>query len=246
MHPILFKLGPLTFYSYGLMLAIGFFVSTSLAARYARCIGTKITQDQLTNLCFFSFFAGIAGARTLYLLMNLDYYSVNPHEIIRLDHGGLIWYGGLVAGVITASLYLRFHKLPFWEVGDTIAPFLALAHAFGRIGCFLNGCCFGKPTHSIFGMYFPNRLISIHPTQLYSAVGLFSIFFFLLLWRRWQKFTGEIILVYGFSYAAGRFGIEFLRGDNRPIWLGLTLSQFLSIPLAILCLTLWVRKRVSA
>ncbi len=233
MHPILFKLGPLTFYSYGLMLAIAYLVSSSLAARDARRNGVKIHPDQTANLFFFSLIGGILGARIFYVIANLDFYSVNLHQILRLDQGGLVWYGGLLGGFLSAVSYLRLKKLPFLETADLASPYLALAHSIGRIGCFLNGCCFGKPTHSIFGMYFPNRLIPIHPAQLYSSIGLFIIFLVLMRWRKRKRFTGEIVLVYLFLYSLGRFGIEFLRGDSLAVGLGLTLAQFISASLAI-------------
>ncbi len=234
MHPILFKLGPFTCYSYGLMLAVAYLVSSSLAARYARRIGAKIHQDQLANLFFFTLVGGIVGARVLYIAINWDFYSVNLYQILRLDHGGLVWYGGFLAGFLVALFYLWIKKIPFLETADLVSPYLALAHSIGRIGCFLNGCCFGKPTHSIFGVYFPNRLIPIHPTQLYSSIGLFVIFLALLQWRKRKRFTGEIGLAYLFLYSLGRFGVEFLRGDSLPVWSGLTLAQLISIPLAIL------------
>ena len=244
MHPILFKLGPLTFYSYGLMLAIAYLVSSSLTARDAKRSNAKIHPDQLSNLFFFTLVAGIVGARVFYIVTNWDFYSVNTYQILRLDHGGLVWYGGFLAGFLVALLYLRIKKIPFLETADLISPYLALAHSIGRIGCFLNGCCFGKPTHSIFGVYFPNRLIPIHPTQLYSSAGLFVIFLVLLQWRKRKHFTGEVALVYLFLYSLGRFGVEFLRGDSLSIWSGLTLAQLISIPLAIIsgALLWWNRK----
>lgn len=232
MHPILFKLGPFTFYSYGLMLAVAYLVSSSLAARDARRSNAKIHPDQLSNLFFLTLVGGIIGARVFYIVLNWDFYSVNTYQILRLDQGGLVWYGGFLAGFLAALSYLRIKKIPFLETADLAVPYLALAHSIGRIGCFLNGCCFGRPTHSIFGVYFPNRLIPIHPAQLYSSVGLFVIFLALLQWRKRKRFTGEIGLAYLFLYSLGRFGVEFLRGDSPPIWSGLTLAQLISVPLA--------------
>ncbi len=245
MHPILFKLGPLTFYSYGLMLAVAYLVSSSLAARDARRIGAKIHPNQVANLFFFTLIGGIVGARIFYIIANWDFYRVNLHQILRLDQGGLVWYGGLIGGFLIAAGYLTLKKLPFLETFDLVSPYLALAHSIGRIGCFLNGCCFGKPTHSIFGVYFPNRLIPIHPTQLYSSVGLFIIFLVLLQWRKRKRFTGEIGLAYLFLYSLGRFGVEFLRGDSLSVWSGFTLAQLISIPLAVIsgALLWWNRKK---
>lgn len=233
MHPILFKLGPLTFYSYGLMLAIAYLASSSLAARDARRIGSKIHADQIANLFFFTLIGGIVGARIFYIAINWDFYRVNLHQILRLDQGGLVWYGGLIGGFAAAVSYLSLKKLPFLETADLASPYLALAHSIGRIGCFLNGCCFGKPTHLIFGVYFPNRLIPIHPTQLYSSFGLFIIFLVLFQWRKRKRFTGEVGLAYLFLYGLGRFIVEFFRGDILPLWQGLTLAQLISIPLAV-------------
>ena len=258
MHPILFKIGPLTFYSYGLMLLIAYFVSSSLAVRYTSLSQAKIQSDQLLNLFFFSLIGGILGARFMYIVLNWSFYAVNPSQIIRFDHGGLVWYGGFLGGLLTALCYLRIKKLPFLETADLVSPYLVLAHSIGRVGCFLNGCCFGKPTNSIFGIYFPLRqdhidmikqyyysdndavyrsiqlgLIRLHPTQLYSLTALFLIFLLLKSWRKYKTFDGELSLAYLLLYSIWRFGIEFLRGDNLAVWNGLTLAQVISIPVAI-------------
>ena len=245
MHPIFLKLGPLTFYSYGLMLAAAYLVSTSLAVRYARRSGAKIQSDEFMNLFFFSLIGGVLGARFLYISTHWDYYAVNPHQILRLDHGGLIWYGGFLAGFLVSVTYLKFKKLSFLETVDLASPYLALAYAIGRIGCFLNGCCFGKPTHSLFGMYFPNRLMPIHPTQIYSSIGGFLIFVLLAQWRKQKRFAGELGLGYLFLYSIWRFGVEFFRGDSMPIGLGLTLAQFISIPIGLFSLLALIIFRIK-
>ncbi len=175
MYPEICKIGPLTIYSYGLALVVAFAVATLLAARQAKKQG--IDPEAIFNLNFVIFICGIIGARVFYVLDNLGYYIRQPLEIIMLQKGGLAWFGGLFAGVFSGILYLKIKKLPVLKVTDLVAPYVALAQAIGRLGCFFNGCCFGK--ESAYGIYFPLHGARLIPTQLYSALLLVGIFFIL-------------------------------------------------------------------
>ena len=225
MHPAICTIGPFTIYSYGLMLAIAFMVSSSLAASYAAKKG--IPSEAIYNLTLISFICGLLGARIFYIVQNLDYYRFNPREIVMLAHGGLAWFGGLFAGAIAAITFIGLKKLPLYAMLDTIAPFIALGQAIGRIGCLLNGCCYGK--ESIFGLYFPVHNAMLIPTQIYSSIALLIIFIVLRILQERPLAQGAIFFSYLLCYSIKRFFMEFLRADSPACVGGLTLFQILSV-----------------
>ncbi|OGX32122.1 MAG: prolipoprotein diacylglyceryl transferase, partial [Omnitrophica WOR_2 bacterium RIFCSPHIGHO2_01_FULL_48_9] len=168
MFPIILKIGPVTIYSYGLMMAVAVMVCVFLLSRDARSLG--ISSEKIFDFVFWVVLSGIAGARLFFILLNLDYFVRDPLEIVMLQKGGLAWQGSLIAGTVAALVYIRKQKLPLAPFLDIIAPYVALGQAIGRLGCFLNGCCYGKPL--AWGIYFPVHQASLHPTQLYDALGL--------------------------------------------------------------------------
>jgi len=231
-HPILFKFGPITLYSYGLFLALGFLAAITLSLRRASQSG--IDPRRIQNLGLLSLLAGLVGARLTYVALDWDSFRSDPWEIIKLHHGGLVFYGGVASGLLAGMGYLRRCKLPVVKTLDLLVPALVLGHAIGRIGCFLNGCCRGKPTGTAFGVAFPPEGIACHPTQLYESAALFLLFFFLLTLQRRKIAPGTMLLAYGLVYGIWRFGIEFLR-DNLVFAFGLTAFQWMSLPLVIGC-----------
>lgn len=232
MYPEICKIGPLTIYSYGLMLAMAFFVSSTLACLQAK--RENLNPESVFNFTFTVFVFGIIGARIFYVFNFIAYYLKNPLEIIMLQHGGLSWFGGLLAGSLAAIYFLKSKKLQVYRFLDLIVPFLALAQAIGRIGCLLNGCCFGRM--SGFGIYFPAHDAVLVPTQLYSSLALIALFIFLRFLQERPHRQGQIFFTYLLLYALKRFLIEFLRADSPRILFGLTLFQFLSI--FVFCLAL--------
>ena len=147
----------------------------------------------------------------------------------KFGGGGLVYYGGMMASFAGFFLYTKKVRLPFLAAADFTIPYIALTHAFGRIGCFLNGCCFGKPCALPWAVRFPGGIAAVHPVQIYEA--LFNFGLFVLLRGRYTRrhFAGEITALYLMMYPTGRFVFEFLRGDQPP-WLGsLTLHQLLSL-----------------
>ena len=233
MHPILFRFGPVTLYSYGLAIAVGFLLATGLAARRARAVG--VDPARIQRIALIGLLAGLAGGRAAYVFLNWELYRANPLEVLRLDHGGLVFYGGLAAGVLGGMAAMRAAKLPVLGTLDLLMPPLVLAHAVGRIGCFLNGCCYGQPTALPWGVLFPSDLLYRHPTQLYEAGALAVIFLLLKRIEQRSPPAGTVLLAYGFLYGAWRFFVEFLRGDSPQILLGLTVFQIASLPLALFC-----------
>ena len=242
MHPIITKIGPLYVYSYGMMVAIGFAVATLLAYRHAGDFG--IDKERIIDLGIVMLVSGIIGARIVYIALNFQYYIRNPLEIVNLTKGGLVWYGALILGMIVSAWFVKKNSISFWNAGDLFAPYIALAQAFGRVGCFLNGCCYGAaaPGDFILDVVFPGELVLRYPTQMLSALTLLLIFAILRIWQKKRHFTGEIFLGYGILYSMKRFTVEFFRGDNPRILYGLTISQLISIAIFIICLTIFIRK----
>lgn len=245
MYPILAKIGPLYVYSYGLMVAIGFAVSTLLAYRHSGEFG--IDKEKIIDFGIVILLGGIIGARALYVLLNLQYYTKNPTEILNLTRGGLVWYGAFLSGLIAAAWFVRRNKINFWVMGDLFAPYIALAQAFGRIGCLLNGCCYGSivPSGYIVSVIFPNESVPRHPTQIYSSMVLLLIFMVLRFWQKKSHFNGQIFLGYLIFYSTERFFIEFLRGDNPKDYFGFTISQTISVAIFIICLTMFVQRMLK-
>ncbi|MBU3933256.1 MAG: prolipoprotein diacylglyceryl transferase, partial [Candidatus Omnitrophica bacterium] len=165
MHPILFQFGPLKVYSYGLMVAIAFIVATYLAKLEAR--RQDLAPEKILDLSLILAVSAISGARALYVLQNLKFYINHPQQILMLHRGGLSFYGGFVLATIFAVVFLKRQRLPVLKTFDIVCPYLALAQAIGRIGCFLNGCCYGKPAGSGLRVYFPGQDIARQPVQIY-------------------------------------------------------------------------------
>lgn len=227
MKPVLFSFGALHLYSYGLCIAVGVLVSVFLMQRRAQREGFPKPEDVL-DISFTVLVWGLLGARLFYVLQNLSYYRAEPLKIFAVWEGGLIFYGGLAAACLGFLRALRKKKLPFWKSLDFLSPYVALAHAFGRIGCFLNGCCFGRGCDLPWAVRFPEVPYAVHPAQLYEAAYDVLLFAFLVKRRARARFDGEIGLLYFLLYGMGRYTVEFVR---EPGWMGmgLTLNQWVSV-----------------
>jgi len=200
------------------MLVAAFFTAMFLAGRQAK--KENVDPGIILNIAFPGFILGIAGARIFYVIENFAYYLKNPLEIIMLQHGGLSWFGGLIFGVAAAAVYLKIKKIPFYPTLDLFAPFIALAQAIGRVGCLLNGCCFG-------------RIDAPVPVQAVSSLLLIVIFIILRFIQDKPHKEGVVFFSYLILYSLKRFFIEFYREDNPVVFSGLTLFQLLSILLFV-------------
>jgi phosphatidylglycerol:prolipoprotein diacylglycerol transferase len=238
MHPILLKIGPITIYSYGVMIALGIITGLFLARRQAR--QEEIDPDKIIDISFYLLIAALIGARLMFVLMNFKEYIADPLAILKIWEGGLVFYGGLVPAVVVGIWYIKRLGLPLWQVADILAPSLAIGHAMGRIGCFFAGCCYGGVCDLPWAVTFtdPRSLapqgVPLHPSQLYSSLSLFALFAFLIFLRKKKTFPGELFWTYILCYAIGRFLLEFLRNDLRGGFLGGVLSpaQVIGIPVA--------------
>ena len=244
MYPELFKLGPVTIYSYGLFVALGFLAATLVSVHRAK--KAKLPSEKIMDLNIYSFLSAVLGARILYILTEIKYYTQYPDHIWKIWEGGLVFYGGLIGGLIFYFWYTHRNKLDPLKTADILIPGVALGQALGRLGCFFRGCCYGiKSEHC--GMVFPEiGDNSPHvPTQLIESAAALGIFVFLMLKK--PKYKGELFIIYLGLYASARFFIEFLRADDRgpKLFDFLSVSQFISLIFTVLAVTLYIRQRVK-
>ena len=237
MRSVLFEIGPIQIYGYGLMIALGVICAFAIAGWLAKRSG--LDGDVLFNMGLIGIVGGIVGAKLLYYIVELPSLIQEPARL--LDFGeGFVVYGGLIAGILCPLVYARQKKLPFWAYLDCAVPGIAFAQGCGRIGCFLAGCCYGAQTDAWYGVVFPENSmapagVSLIPTQLISAAGDF-LFAVILLWLQRRQYgrlqkdgrTGIVSAVYLLLYSSGRFLVEFLRDDPRGAVGGLSTSQFIS------------------
>ncbi|HXV18655.1 MAG TPA: prolipoprotein diacylglyceryl transferase [Candidatus Omnitrophota bacterium] len=237
MHPILFKAGGFTVYSYGFFVALSMVIVLFLADRMAKRAGLseKITLDFL----FVIFLSGIAGARLLFVIQHFEDYRTDPLRALAIQEGGLVYYGGLLAAVLVGGLWAARKKWPLLKLLDFFAPLLLLAHAIGRIGCFLNGCCYGAETDLFLGVVFYGDDVRRHPVQIYESILLLVLFFILYGRSRKVHPDGMIFSLYLMTYGVARFALEGLRGDQDLLgaW---TLPQWMSLIFLVAGLGLWL------
>jgi phosphatidylglycerol:prolipoprotein diacylglycerol transferase len=222
MHPILIKIGPVTLHSYGFMMALGVALALWFVYRQAKAQG--LDAPRLLDAAFYIIVVSLLGAKLVLFLGNFSYYLRNPRELLWIAKSGGVFQGGLAFGLVFALWYFRKNKLPTWQIGDIAAPALALGHGFGRIGCFLAGCCYGRacdlPWAVTFHDPYANGLTgiplsqSLHPVQLYESALNFANAFVLYAVLRRKKFTGQVFPLYIMNYSVIRYFTEFFRGDH--------------------------------
>ncbi len=217
MYPLLLELGPIKLYSYGLMMAIGFFLAIHWGMRRALRYG--VSSEFISNLSWILVLGGIIGGRAAYLAVEESIDELFSLKFFEVWQGGMVFYGGFILAVIGALFYSRKHNVPFLTVADILSPCIALGHALGRVGCLLAGCCFGKQCDLPWAIEFTHPLslaplhIRLHPTQIYESLGNFIVIALLLLIERKQKFRGQIFAIYLVLYAILRASVEVFRGD---------------------------------
>jgi len=213
-YPILVEFGPLRIPTYGVLMALGFLCAMWSADRRAKT--ANIDRDRIADLFVIIIACSIIGSRALHVILNWSHFAQHPLEIPALWKGGLVFFGGLCLSIPCAVVYVLRAKLSIGRVGDVLAPSIALGHVFGRIGCFMYGCCYGRPTDLPWGVNFPGQpSVFRHPTQLYEAFAELCIFLLLSwYWRRPHK-RGSVFTLYLILYPCFRFFCEFLRGDDR-------------------------------
>ena len=270
MYPIAFHIGNFAVHWYGVFIGVGFLASFCLLLKLKHYAG--LTTDQIYNISMIALFAGVIGARAFYVVQFWDQFSGRGLlAILNVHEGGLVFYGGFILAFIAECLYAKWPTVrrllglkekqsgdgaePRKDISilallDILGPAMALAHAFGRVSCFMQGCCFGRPAPKWFpfAVTFPEGSSAAHrypslltaggsepvfPVQLFESVGNILMCAVLLLLLRKRKYAGTIGGVYLILYGVMRFLIEFMRGDHTDSILGLTPSQFIAVAVAI-------------
>lgn len=263
MCPELFHIGPIPIRGYGVMLALAFLAGV-LYLRYRVNKDKKSFEPYLT-LSYILIFGGIIGARLFYVVTHLEEFTnnwsatFNPFASGQFGIAGLNLYGGILVGIGGILWYCYHRKLPLWETFDYFAPTVGLGIFFGRIGCFLNGCCFGTPTDLPWSVTFPAGSIPdsvfpgmhLHPSQIYSSLyGLF-LFFLLHWWSNHRRFTGQIVAVLLMVEAIFRFAIESVRYYEAEMWVDIfgfhpTYNHLIAIGLFLLGLIIYLLRSRTA
>lgn len=237
MYPILFEVFGIKIFSYGTMMAVAFALAIVLAMLRARKEGVE--PELILDLGLLIIISSMVGSRIIYIINSPGEFLNKPFDVFKIWQGGLVFYGGLIFAYLSAYFYLRWKKANVWKVADILAPSIAVGQALGRIGCFLFGCCYGKPVSWGF-VFHTNPGAHVHPTQLYSSGKDLLIFALLVLFRNKKKFDGQVFGLYLMLYAVARFVVEFWRGDD-VLHIGfLRISQYISFGIFAAGLALYV------
>ncbi len=250
MYPILWKIGGFTLHTYGVLLAIGFFLAVYIALKEARRV--NISPTIVMDLAFYVLISALIGSRLFYVLTNWHEFRDQPISIFFFWRGGLVFYGGLIGAFLVGLWYVKKNHLKFKPLADLVAPSIALGQAIGRLGCFSAGCCYGQPTEVPWAVTFndPHTLappnISLHPTQLYESLATFSIFLILIIMRRRDRFQGKLFWYYLLFYGTARFIIEFFRGDPRGWVIPYILSPAQAVSVLAVGFALFMLMRIKS
>jgi phosphatidylglycerol:prolipoprotein diacylglycerol transferase len=259
MFPKLLELGPVTLYSYGVLLAAAYLLGLQLALTRARAAG--LDPAKVMDLGIWVIVSALVGAKALLILIDLPSFLADPSQIFSLVRSAGVFYGGLILAVAVGFWFMWKHGLPLWRTADLFAPGIALGHVIGRMGCFFAGCCYGRPTDLPWAVTFTSPLaaeivgtplhVPLHPTQLYESFAELAILLGLLAFeKRGRAFPGRTFWAYMLVYGITRFVIEGFRGDPRGVVFGLwSTSQFISlllVPLSVAMLVYLARRPAPA
>ncbi|MCX8107832.1 MAG: prolipoprotein diacylglyceryl transferase [Verrucomicrobiae bacterium] len=238
---------------YGIAVVCGFVAGLWTASRRAQ--NAKLDPEAVADLGLWLMIGGIAGARFWYVAANWkEEFAGRPlWEVLAIFRGGLVFYGGLVGAALATILYARARALPLWKLADVLAPSIPLGHFFGRIGCFINGCCYGSACSLPWAVRYrdipyDNPGQPLHPVQLYEAFLNIVLYVYLARHHATKKFDGEVFAHYLAAYGIVRFGVEFFRGDYAARYIigWLTPGQIASVIFCLAGLMIWVWRRSVA
>jgi phosphatidylglycerol:prolipoprotein diacylglycerol transferase len=246
MLPVLFRVGPFPVHSWGVFLMLGFLLATARTVKNARRY--RIPADAVWDIALWGLLGGVVGARLVYVLLSWGEFAKNPLSALHLWEGGMTFYGGLFGGILAGVLACRARGVDVWDMADLAALAFPIGYAFGRVGCFLNGCCYGGQCDISWlaarfhtadgGLTAPS-----HPAQLYSALAGVLMYALLVPLENRRRFRGQLMLAFLFVYSVYRFLIEFVREGvtaQTTSLLGLTQGQVASLLFAVLALCAYV------
>ncbi len=256
---VLFKIGPVALKSYGVLLVLAFVIGTLVALGRAKRAGIK--PEKILDLTLLILISSLVGSRFFYVIFHLDEFRghfldvINPFQSSgEIGIGGLSMMGGVVLAVAAGLVYLVYKKMPLWKIADIMSPSFVLGLGIARIGCFLNGCCPGRPTGSSLGVIFPQDSFAgyffpnakLLPTQLFESIAGFVMFLLLILLERFKKFEGFTFWLMLAFYSAWRFIIDFFRYYEESMIFArigkvqLSMNQALSLLIFIVSVSMWL------
>jgi phosphatidylglycerol:prolipoprotein diacylglycerol transferase len=250
-HRVAFDIFSFPVHWFGILIVLGFISGIWTASR--RGMRDGIAPAALQDLGLWLLLGGIGGARALYVISYWrEEFADKPWtEIFMVQHGGLVFYGGLIGATIAAVIFVRNKGLPLWKVADALAPSISLGSVFGRLGCFMNGCCYGRPTCVPWAVSFPpdhpTKGVNIHPTQIYDSLLNLGLYLGLAWLYRRKKFDGQVFAAYLVGYALSRSFVELFRGDYPVRYFGdrATPAQLVSGGILLVGLLLfWMLSRI--
>jgi phosphatidylglycerol---prolipoprotein diacylglyceryl transferase len=246
-HKVAFHLGSWPVYWYGVLVALGFLAGLWTASRRGQIRG--LSSEQILDVGPWLILGAVVGSRALYVISywRQEFAGQPWLSILNIRQGGLVFYGGLIGASVSTILYLRWKQLPLWKVADAFAPSIALGACFGRLGCLMNGCCYGRPTSLPWGIRFPadheTQGAPVHPTEIYDSLLNLALYAGLAWLYRRKRFDGQVFATHLVGYALIRSFVELFRGDYSAAsyLLGghLTPGQFVSAGIACAGLILW-------
>jgi phosphatidylglycerol:prolipoprotein diacylglycerol transferase len=254
MHPILFQWGPITIYSYGVLVATGVLLGLWIARWQAPRAG--VSPDLVWNVGIYMVLSALVCAKLWLVSLYSGYYWAHPRELFALStlQSGGTFYGGILGAFALLVFYKFVKKVKLLPLMDCYGLGLPLGHAIGRLGCFAAGCCYGKPTWLPWGVTYTNPKaaelvgtplnIALHPTQIYESIAELANFLFILWLARRQRFTGQLVAAYLILYGVERGLMEFLRGDpDRTLMFhgAVSLMQVVSVGMIIFGVLIWRR-----
>jgi phosphatidylglycerol:prolipoprotein diacylglycerol transferase len=249
MHPVAFQLGPFTVHWYGVLVALGFLAGLWTAGCRAPLSG--IASEKILDIGPWLIVGAIVGARVLYVISFWDeeFARAPITHVFMIQKGGLVYYGGLIGSSLAYIIYAVVRKLPFWRVADILAPSVALGYVFGRLGCLMNGCCYGKVCKLPWAVHFPETHSThgqaVHPTQIYDSLLNLLLYAALAWLYRRKKFDGQVFGFYLVGFAITRSTVEFFRGDYPSYYAGwITPAHLVSVGTLLAGLILlWVLRK---
>jgi phosphatidylglycerol:prolipoprotein diacylglycerol transferase len=257
MHPVMFRIGSFAVHWYGVAMALGF--AAGLANWLALGRGRGRDYNFCMDLLFWIMASGLAGARLAFVLSDPRPFLAKPLSVFYIHQGGLIYYGGFAAAVAAVLAFAGSRRQKRLALLDFTVTSVPLAHAFGRVGCFVNGCCFGATYSGALSVSYPRdtapwwfhlcrgmigredrHSLPVHPVQLYEAAFNLALYAALLAFYSRRPRDGRVSALYLLLYPAGRYLLEFLRGDERMRWAGLTAAQGVCVALFACGAALWL------